>query len=228
MDLLLLSLVIALLLAWIALCPRSPARPSARHRRCQAPDASPAPPPRYRPPKPPWVRAEVLRLKALMPANGCRKIAITFNRLHGHRRSMTVGKSYVANVLRDSQEEVLRLRSELKHRRPRRLPKNLTWAMDLTTTAADAPPVLGILDHGTRACLGLRALRSKASVVILRHLLDLVERYGRPKHLRTDNEPIFTSRLFRLGLALLGIRQQRSAPFAPWQNGRIEKILWDF
>jgi transposase InsO family protein len=228
MDLLLSSVALVLLLVWIGLCRRSPARPSSRRRRSQVPDSTPVPSPRYRLPKPPWVRQEVLRLKALMPASGCRKIAITFNHLHQHRRGVSVGKSYVANVLRDSQEEVLRLHTELKHRRPRRLSRNLTWAMDLTTTAAGDPPILGVLDHGTRACLALRTLRSKASIVILRKVLDLVERYGRPKYLRTDNEAIFTSRLFRLGLALLGIRQQRSAPFAPWQNGRIEKFFGTF
>jgi hypothetical protein len=65
-------------------------------------------------------------------------------------------------------------------------------------------------------------------VAILRALLDVIERFGAPKYVRTDNEAVFTSRLFRLGLRLLGIRHQRTAPFAPWQNGRIERFFGTF
>jgi transposase InsO family protein len=54
------------------------------------------------------------------------------------------------------------------------------------------------------------------------------QRFGAPKCVRTDNEAVFTSRLFRLGLHLLGIRHQRTAPFAPWQNGRIERFFGTF
>jgi len=36
---------------------------------------------------------------------------------------------------------------------------------------------------------------------------------------------VFTSRTFRLGLFLLGIRHQRIDPHCPWQNGRIERFF---
>ncbi len=70
-------------------------------------------------PKPPWVRKEVIRLKALIPKAGCRTIACTFNRLYSGPKGMTIGKSYVANLLRSSQEEVMRARRNLRQRRPR-------------------------------------------------------------------------------------------------------------
>jgi len=62
-------------------------------------------------------------------------------------------------------------------------------------------------------------------VAVLRQLLDLFERYGTPKVLRTDNEPAVRSRLFRVVLRLLGVRHQRTDPFAPWQNGRVERLF---
>jgi transposase InsO family protein len=74
----------------------------------------------------------------------------------------------------------------------------------------------------------LREVRTKASVLLLRQLLDAIERYGAPKVLRTDNEACFTSRRMRFSLALLGIRLRPSAPFAPWQNGRIERLFGTF
>lgn len=178
-----------------------------------------------RPPKPEWVRKEVLRLKALMN-EGCRKVADTFNVIHRHRGE-TVGKTFVANLIRDNAEAILRLRRKLKHHKPRRLPKNLIWALDLTfLPGAETPrPVLGLVDHGTRLCLALTPLRDRSTIGVLRLLLDALERFGKPKALRSDNEAIFTSRLLRFALWLLGIRHQRSAPHCPWQNGRIERLF---
>ncbi len=49
--------------------------------------------------------------------------------------------------------------------------------------------------------------------------------YGRPTFLRTDNEAVFISRWFRLGLWLLGIHHQRTEPGCPWQNGRVERFI---
>ncbi|WP_410351745.1 hypothetical protein [Thiohalophilus sp.] len=43
-------------------------------------------------------------------------------------------------------------------------------------------------------------MKDKASLTLLRHLLDAIEHYGKPKIVRTDNEVIFTSRLFRFSL----------------------------
>lgn len=56
-------------------------------------------------------------------------------------------------------------------------------------------------------------------------MLDAVARYGKPGFLRTDNEPIFTSRLFRFGVWLIGIRYQLADKGCPWQNGRIERFF---
>jgi transposase InsO family protein len=177
------------------------------------------------------VRKEVIRLKALMLRNGCRKIAATFNHLHRERHGMTVGKSFVAQVIRSSQLEIVRRRRELKHRMPRRLAKNLVWAADLTQVGDERGgqrAILGLLDLGTRASLALRDMRTKSSIALLRELLDAIERYGTPRSLRTDNEACFTSRLFRFALLLLGIRHRPIAPFAPWQNGRIERFFRTF
>ena len=62
-------------------------------------------------------------------------------------------------------------------------------------------------------------------MVLLRQLLDLFERFGTPKVLRTDNDGPCRSVLLRVVLHLLGVRHQRTEPFAPWQNGRIERLF---
>jgi transposase InsO family protein len=82
-----------------------------------------------------------------------------------------------------------------------------------------------MIDSGTRACLQLQNIPTKASIVLLRCLLDTIERYGKPKCIRTDNERVFTSALFRFGLWVIGIKHQRTEICCPWQNGKIERFF---
>ncbi|TAK82875.1 MAG: transposase [Betaproteobacteria bacterium] len=141
---------------------------------------------------------------------------------------MTVGKTFVAETIRAHYCEVLALRRQIKSARPRRVPRNLVWAADLTgktTLDARTHAVLAILEHASRAVLRLEALQSKSSWALIARLVDAIRHYGRPNTLRTDNEPVFTSRAFRLGLFLLGIRHQRIDPHCPWQNGRMERFF---
>jgi transposase InsO family protein len=141
---------------------------------------------------------------------------------------MTVGKSFVSGVLRESGEEVRRTRRKLRRRQPRRLARNVLWGLDWTfVPGGDGQPraVLGVIDCGSRACLELMPVDSRRTVTLLRQLFQLFERFGTPKVLRTDNDAAFRSRLFRLVLRLVGVGHVRTAPFAPWQNGRMERLF---
>ena len=177
--------------------------------------------------KPEWVPKAVVRLRALMPYAGCRHIATTFNSRYGHKGE-TVGKTYVASVIKRKALSILNRRKKLKNRATKQGPRNLTWAADLTFLPESKSPVFGILDHGARASLALIELRTRTTIGILRILLDLFERFGRPRFFRTDNEAVFASSLLTTVLWTLGIRHQRTDPFCPWQNGRIERFLGTF
>lgn len=178
--------------------------------------------------KPAWVQHEVLRLKTLMPHSGCRKIADCFNRRFKLTRHMTVGKSYVANTICKHHYEISILRRQVKNTKPKTVPHNLIWALDLTgktTLDGRTSLILAILEHASRAALTLEALHSKSSWAIVGKLIASIKRYGKPKILRTDNEPIFTSRVFCFALFLLGIRHQKTDVHCPWQNGRVERFF---
>jgi transposase InsO family protein len=179
-------------------------------------------------PKPKWVKHEVIRLKALMPQAGCRTIAHAFNRRWRARRQMTVSKTYVADTCRHHQYLIYDARRKLKHRVPRSMPRNRIWGCDLLTqTDHHGTPhlALALVDHASRACLRLQRLTDKSSWTLVQELIQAVKCYGRPQFIRTDNEAVFVSRLFRFGLWLLGIRQQRIDPGCPWQNGRVERLI---
>lgn len=179
-------------------------------------------------PKPEWVAREVIRLKALMPEDGCRTIAAVFNRRFDEARGMTVGKTFVSDVIRRNHYAIQVARRHIKHAKPRTVPLNHVWGVDLTGKAESsgtAHMMLGVIDHGTRACLALHRLANRSSLGILRELISLMRRFGVPRSIRTDNEGVFRSWLFRAMLALLGIRHQRTDLHCPWQNGRIERLF---
>jgi len=174
------------------------------------------------------VREEIMRLKARYPTDGCRAIAHLFNRQFAVEKQMRVGKTFVSDVIRQHQYDIEALRRQFKHRRPNLVPHHLIWGLDLTGKTdqyGQCHNLLGILEHRSRGCLTLKALTDKSTITILRCLLDAIERFGKPKIVRTDNEAIFTSRLFRFALSVLGIRHQRTQLACPWQNGRIERFF---
>jgi len=179
--------------------------------------------------KPKWVRQEIIRLKALMlDAGTCRAIEKTFNRRFAEKRKMTVGRTFVNEVIRGHYYEIQAERRRIKNTKPKPVPRNLIWGLDLTGKAdlnAMNHVVLGILEHASRSALALEALQTKSSWMLIGKLLDAIQRYGKPRAIRTDNESIFTSRAFRVALFLLGIHHQRTDPHCPWQNGRVERFF---
>ena len=96
--------------------------------------------------KPAWVADEVLRLAVHL--QGCRSVAVTFNRLHGSRAS--VGKTWVNELCNARAAELLAMRRAMRARVPRPCPVGERWALDLTFIPAAAGPsraVLGIIDQ---------------------------------------------------------------------------------
>ena len=172
--------------------------------------------------KPPWVKDKVMYLKVHLSHDGCRKIAIQFNKQYAHK-NISVSKSYVYRVIKENAYEILLRRKEMRTKIPKSMPKNIRWDMDLTTI--DKRQILGVLDSGTRALVTLKHLRTKSSINIIRVLLDTIEQYGKPISIKSDNEMVFTSKLMRFTLWLLGIKRETTQIASPWQNGKIERLF---
>jgi len=173
--------------------------------------------------KPEWVINEVIRLKAYLPKASCRTVASIFNRIHQNKQQMTVSKSYVYQQLIKHRHEIAIQRRKIKQRAPYSYHKNQLWQWDITKI--NDKRVLGIIDCGSRVCLGLNTLADKRSITLLRHLILSIGLYGKPTIIRSDNEACFNSRLVRFSLWLLGIKKQTTQPASPWQNGRIERFF---
>ena len=178
--------------------------------------------------KPDWIRNELIRLAALMSQQSRRAVGRTFNRLYAQKYGVSVGSSFTCEFLKSHAVQVLRLRRELKARPPRIVPICHTWAMDLTFFTDDVKCTrasLGILDHGSRALLCLQTLVKRNSWTLLGYLCLAIGRYGKPRKLRTDNEAVFNSFVFKSFLHLAGIQKQTTNVHSPWQNGRMERLF---
>ncbi len=220
-----LAFLLVLLLYLVGLTPSVSRRRLRHYRKLHEPMRAAF---RVRP-KPLWVRREIIRLKALMREAGtCRVIEKTFNRRFAHKKHMTVGRTFVNELIRKHRYQIELEQRRIKTRKPRPLPRDLIWGVDLsgkTDLGQTTHSVLAILEHASRATLWLEALQNKSSGTLILKLIEAIQRYGKPHIIRTDNESIFTSKLFRLALFLLGIRHQRIDLHCPWQNGRVERFF---
>ena len=174
--------------------------------------------------KPEWAVRLVIGLGVHVLS--CRQIADNFNRRFGPR--ITIGKSWVAQALRAHAPEIAQRRRAMRRKPPVPFAVNHTWALDLsfcTSPAAALYTVVGIIDHGSRRLLRLKQLPRKCTLTLLGHLFLTMARFGVPAVVRTDNEAMFTSVLWKAALKAMGIGQRRGAPYCPWHNGRIERLF---
>jgi hypothetical protein len=118
-----------------------------RSKRIVLPDSSVARESIHPHAKPAWVRRRVLYLASHL--SGCRTIASCFNRGHAGRAS--VGKSWVAQFVKEHAAEIAELKRRRKRRTPSKVAVNHTWGLDLTICSSNdgqKHQVLGIIDHG--------------------------------------------------------------------------------
>ena len=129
-----------------------------RRRVCRPPSVDPSSFPAR---KPDWVASAMLALHERWGWSH-RKLAMAFNQRYGAATGVTVGRTWVRELLKRQAYEAQRLRRELRHRVPPPLPRNAVWGID-TTFVGDGGgrnrEVLGAVDSGSRLSVVLRCLR---------------------------------------------------------------------
>jgi len=101
------------------------------------------------------------------------------------------------------------------------------WSMDfMSDSFDDGRPfrVLNVIDDHNRECLLCKGSISFPSKRVIRQLNELIEYYGKPKYIRTDNGPEFTSKDYKNWCKDQGIERVYSAPGKPMQNGYVERF----
>jgi putative transposase len=107
------------------------------------------------------------------------------------------------------------------------LQKNEEWAMDfMSDSTVDGKQIrtLNVIDHYNRECKGIEVARNLPARKVILFLAALIERYGKPKRIRTDNGPEFRSKLFQYWLKSNGIEWSPIQKGKPQQNAIIERF----
>ena len=107
------------------------------------------------------------------------------------------------------------------------LQRNEEWAMDFMCDVLENGRrfrTLNVIDHFNRECLCIVIDFSLPSRKVTGFLDRLIERYGKPKRIRTDNGPEFTSKWFQLWLKQKGIAWSPIQKGCPQQNAIVERF----
>ena len=104
---------------------------------------------------------------------------------------------------------------------------NHEWALDFVSDALASGRglrALTIVDSYTRECPAIEVGSGICSRQVTRTLERIMEGRGKPKSLRCDNGPEFTSRHFLTWCEEQGIALNHIKPGKPMQNGHVESF----
>jgi transposase InsO family protein len=84
--------------------------------------------------------------------------------------------------------------------------------------------VLVITDHYTRFAKAIPT-RNQTAITTARHLFDLmVNDYGVPEFLHSDQGPAFESKVIQHLCKMLGVKKTHTTPYHPQSNGKVERF----
>ena len=109
--------------------------------------------------------------------------------------------------------------------------RNHTWPYDFVfDTCAHRQALKGLttVDEWTRECLAIDVAGSIRSGRVIEVLAQLVSVHGAPRHLRSDNGPVFGAIAILRWLGDAGIDTALLAQGKPWQNATDESFNGKF
>ena len=101
------------------------------------------------------------------------------------------------------------------------------WGIDFMSDAlVDGRKIrtFNVIDHYHRFCVGIAVAHNFPASRVIACLERYIEKYGKPKRIRTDNGPEFTSRRFQKWLQDKGIEWSKIPPGRPDQNAIVERF----
>lgn len=107
------------------------------------------------------------------------------------------------------------------------LSPNKEWGADFMSDAlVDGRKIrtLNVVDHFNRECKGIAISHNLPARKVIEIFERLIEKYGKPQKIRTDNGPEFTSKRFQLWLEDRKIRWSKIQKGSPWQNAIVERF----
>lgn len=111
--------------------------------------------------------------------------------------------------------------------RQRAMRTNDVWSWDFVSDQTENGShfrILTLIDEHSRVCLATPAGWSIRAVDVITVVEAAFARYGRPKHLRSDNGPEFIAYAIQDWLAASEVKTLYLKPGSPWENGHMESF----
>ena len=107
---------------------------------------------------------------------------------------------------------------------------NEVWTYDFLFDSAGSTTmkIMPVVDEFTRECLAIVVARNIDSKRVLEVLLELFEKQGKPKFIRSDNGTEYTAEYLKTYFDEEKITTLHIAPGSPWQNGYCESFNGKF
>ena len=160
------------------------------------------------------------------PAHGQDMMAKVFNKTQGWNHKKTE-RLYAKLKLARLRKKRLRRLVKAKDPLLQPLAANECWSMDsMSYSLMDGSKlsVLNVIDDYNRQYLGFDIGRSLPAPRVTRALDDFIDFNGKPKRIRIDNGPEYTSHHMQLWAKERGILLQFIQPGKPTQNSYIERF----
>ncbi|MDP2628752.1 MAG: DDE-type integrase/transposase/recombinase [Nanoarchaeota archaeon] len=120
-------------------------------------------------------------------------------------------------------------KKRIKYIRWQREHPNSLWQMDTSDQKIEGKYCFAVIDDCSRYCVGLFALNSVSTNIIIQILDALFKFHGKPREILTDNGSIFGLKSkhskFDRALNRRGIRHIRTAIHSPTTSGKIERFF---
>jgi len=120
-------------------------------------------------------------------------------------------------------------KKRIKYIRWQRKHPNSLWQMDVSDQKIEGKHCFAVIDDCSRYCIGLFAINSASTNVIIQILDALFKVHGKPREILTDNGPTFGLKSkhskFDRALNRRGIKHIRTAIHSPTTTGKIERFF---
>lgn len=161
------------------------------------------------------------------PCYGFRKLFAYLRRSGKNWNHKKVYRVYKLLKLNRKRKGKRRLPARIKQPLTQQIMINQSWSMDfMSDSMADNRKfrTFNVMDDCSREVLAIEVDTSLSSKRIIRTLDRVIEQRGKPKAIRTDNGPEFTSKDLELWSRDNNITIQYIQPGRPMQNGYIERF----
>jgi putative transposase len=120
-------------------------------------------------------------------------------------------------------------KKRIKYIRWQRKHPNSLWQMDTSDQKIEGKYCFAVIDDCSRYCLGVFALNSMSTNIIIQILDTLFKIHGKPREILTDNGNVFGLKSkhskFDRALNRRGIKHIRTAIHSPTTSGKIERFF---